>query len=434
MADLPEKVGKYRIERVLGQGATGTVYLGQDPFHRTPVAIKVPHPELFRDAENGARYHRLLQNEAALVGKLNHPHIVQVLDAETDGDLNYLVMEFIPGQTLEPYTAPETLLPVAQVVEILFKCCGALDYAHRHGLVHRDLKPANVMLIGDAAAGASDIKITDFGAAFAHNAEQTQVIGFIGSPAYMSPEQVREETLTHHSDMFSLGVMFFRLLTGRMPFEADTHMALAYKILQDEPPPLRQLRPDLPEALERIIHRCLQKERESRYPTWMELAAELTRAFDHLALPADNISDLEKFAALRDIAFFRAFSDSQLWEVLRLSSWKRIPAGVVIIQEERVGSSFYIVASGTVQVKKNGLLLTQLPAGTCVGEMSYLNPDNPVRTASVISAEESLILKIHAQALKKASEGVRAQFDAQFIRLLVERLIQTNNLLAGQGQ
>lgn len=425
MSALPDKIGKYRIERVLGQGATGTVYLGHDPFHRQPVAIKVPHAELFRDPENGARFRRLLQNEAALVGKLHHPHIVQVLDAETDGEHNYLVMEFVPGDTLEPFSSPGTLLPVAEVVEIMFKCCGALDYAHRHGLVHRDLKPANIML-----TGGTDIKITDFGAAFAHNAEQTQVIGMIGSPAYMSPEQMAEKTLTHHSDMFSLGVVFYRLLTGRMPFEADSQMALAFKILQEEAPPVRLLRPELPEALERIIQRCLHKEREGRYPTWMALATELARSFQQLPMPANSISDTEKFEALRQIPFFAEFSDSQLWEVLRLSSWKRVHAGATLIHEDRVGKSFYILASGRVQVCKNGVLLSHLDAGACVGEMCYLNPDHPIRTASVVSSGDCLILKIHADALKQASDGVRSCFDAQFIRLLVERLIQTNKLLA----
>lgn len=422
---LPEKIGKYRIERELGRGATGTVYCAHDPFRDRPVAIKVPHPELLKDPENGDRFRRLLLNEAALVGKLNHPHIVQVLDAETDGDQHYLVMELVPGDTLEIHSTPDRLLPVAQVVEILFKCCGALDYAHRHGLIHRDLKPANIMMAGD-----SQIKITDFGAAFAQNAEQTQVIGMIGSPAYMSPEQVQEKTLTFHSDMYSLGVVFFRLLTGRLPFEADTHMALIYKITLEDPPALRSLRADIPESLEPIVRRCLQKAREDRYPSWMALATELAQTFQHLPMPADSISDTEKFEALRQLSFFRDFGDSQLWEVLRLSSWKRVQAGAVLIHEDRHGRSFYIVAQGRLKVYKQKVLLSQLEAGSCVGEMSYLNPDNPVRTATVVAAEDGLILKVHAEALSAASDEVRACFDRQFIRLLVERLVQTNHLLA----
>lgn len=426
---IPDKIGKYRVEKVLGQGATGTVYLGFDPFHGQPVAIKVPHAELLKDRDTGARFRRLMLNEAALVGQLNHPHIVQVLDAEIDGGEHYLVMEYVPGGTLEPYTAPDTLLPMDRVVEIMFKCCGALDYACRNGLIHRDLKPANIMITGE-----TDIKITDFGAAFAQNADRTQVTGFIGSPAFMSPEQVQEKTLTHHSDMFSLGVVFYCLLSGRLPFEADNQMALIYKITLEDAPPLRVLRPDIPEALERIVDRCLQKEREARYPSWMALAADLAQSFRYLKMPRNVVSDSEKFEAARSLEFFRDFSDSQLWEVLRLSSWKRVEAGSTIIHENRIGSSFYIVAGGEVQVVKNGVMLSNLGAGACVGEMSYLNPESPVRTASVVTKTTCLILKIQAQALMQASEGVRAAFDHRFIRILVDRLIQTNNLLANTIQ
>ena len=422
---LPEKIGKYRIERLLGRGASGCVYLAQDPFRQTPVAIKLAHPELLRDKVNGARYRHLLMNEANLVGKLNHPHIVQVLDAETDGDLNYLVMEYVPGGTLEPYTDAAHLLPVDRVVEIMFKCCTALDYAFRNGLIHRDLKPANIMLPGE-----TDIKITDFGAAFALNAETTQVIGMIGSPAYMSPEQVQERTLTHHTDIFSLGVVFYRLLTGHLPFEADNYMTLIYKINMEDPPPMSTYRPDLPEMLETIVRRALQKEREARYNTWMEFAADIAHAFKHLPAPEDNISDTEKFNALRVLEFFHNFTDSQLWEVMRIGAWKRIHLGTTLIHEGRIGNSFYILTQGRVGVYKNEVLLSNLEPGSCFGEMSYLNPAKPVRTASVRALENGLILKIRAESLEKASESLQSRFDKQFIRILIERLTRTNSLLA----
>lgn len=159
-----------------------------------------------------SKYRRLLHNEAVLSGQINHPHIVSLIDVDERADPPYLVLEYVQGQSLEQHTTPDTLLPVSEVLDIAFKCCNALEYAHFHGLVHRDIKPANLLLRNDG-----EVKLTDFGAAVSQHGDVTQLVGLIGSPAYMSPEQIREEKLTHHSDMFSLGVVLYELLTGQRP-------------------------------------------------------------------------------------------------------------------------------------------------------------------------------------------------------------------------
>ena len=208
-----KKIGKYEIIRELGKGATSCVYEALDPFVNRHVAIKVVFAEALGDKEHGKRYKKLFLTEASLAGKLSHPHIVSIYDAVADDEASYIVMEYVDGSTLEQYSRPEHLLPINKVIEIVFKCTKALDYAAKQGVIHRDIKPANIMLSGE-----NDIKITDFGAAQTSATETTQITG-IGSPAYMSPEQVKEQPLTHQTDIFSLGVVLYQMLTGKLPFK-----------------------------------------------------------------------------------------------------------------------------------------------------------------------------------------------------------------------
>src|SRR3989338_7772740 len=226
-----DKIGKYEIERELGIGATSTVYLATDPFSKQQVAIKLFDLKNLRDSNNARIYRKLLMTEASLAGKLSHPHIVKILDAVMEGDVNYMVMEYVEGSTLEQYAEVDSLLPISTIAEIIYKCCKALEYAQYQGVIHRDIKPANILLQGE-----TDIKISDFGAAVIQNKQTTQVSG-VGSPAYMSPEQVKELPLTHQTDIYSLGVVIYKLLTGRLPFDASNNFSMIYQILNVEPPP-----------------------------------------------------------------------------------------------------------------------------------------------------------------------------------------------------
>ncbi|WP_374358017.1 serine/threonine-protein kinase, partial [Chitinimonas sp.] len=191
MNDIPDKIGKYRIERELGRGATGVVYLARDGFAGGAVALKLAHASLLQDSPQARRFRQFLRNEASLVGRLRHPHLVGMLDADIDAERPYVVMEYVEGRALDNHVSADNLLPVGEVFDLAFKCCNALDYAQRLGLVHRDLKPANLL-----RPKLGGVKVTDFGAAIAVNSQQTQLHGFVGSPAYMSPEQVREEEVT----------------------------------------------------------------------------------------------------------------------------------------------------------------------------------------------------------------------------------------------
>lgn len=421
----PANIGKYRIERELGRGASGIVYLGLDGFRGRKVAIKQTHSHLLKVPEQAERYRKLLRNEAALSGRLRHPNIVRLLDADEEALPPYLVLEYVDGQPLSDFATPDALLPVPQVLDIAFKCCNALDYACREGLVHRDIKPANLMLARDG-----DVKLTDFGAALSLRSDATQLSGLVGSPSYMSPEQVREQDLTHHSDMFSLAVVVYELLTGRRPFDGDTDFATLYKISHEAPTPPSLLRASLPPHVDEVLLRALAKQPADRFATWPDFAQALLAA--HRGLPRQRSQDTEaeRFARLRALPFFADFHDVALWELMRLGSWRRLEQGTVLMRENTPGDSFCILIEGQVAISRQGWNLSTLGPGVTLGEMTYLRPDNKMRTATAVAETEVLVLKVRNPALREASEDLQSRFDKAFIKLLVGRLIATNEQLA----
>ena len=420
----PEKIGKYEIVRELGRGATSAVYEAVDPFSARRVAIKWVLPEALQDKEHGRRYRKLFITEASLAGKLSHPHIATIYDAVAEEDGSYIVMEFVDGGTLERYAQPETLLPIPQVLEIVFKCCKALDYAAKNGVIHRDIKPANILLTKD-----NQIKITDFGAALTTEGQITQVSG-IGSPAYMSPQQVKEHSLTHQTDIYSLGVVLFQLLTGRLPFQANNNYSLIYHVVNTQPPPPSRYRPEIRPDLDRIVARAMHKSVTERYQTWDEFSFDLANAFGNLSARAATIPDSEKFSRLRQLAFFRAFSDVELWEVLSITNWHRYPKDTMLIREAEIGTSFYVLAAGDVKVTKQGRLLNVLRVGACFGEMAHLTAQNFVRTASVTTISDVTVIEIRSDRLQQASAQCRHQFNNAFLSMLVDRLSLANTRLS----
>ncbi|HYO27792.1 MAG TPA: serine/threonine-protein kinase, partial [Azonexus sp.] len=409
----------------LGEGATSTVYLGRDPFAQRAVAIKVASPGILNDPEKGKLYSSLFLNEASLIGKLNHPHIAQIYDAVVNDDICYIVMEYVPGGTLEAHAQPGSLLPVDRVVELVFKCTRALDYAYRLGITHRDIKPANILL-----AGASDVKISDFGAAIINNAssERTQITG-IGSPAFMSPQQVQEQFLDHRTDIYSLGVVMHQLLTGELPFTASNNYNMIYQIVNGTPAKPSMQRPGLPSVLDEIVGRAMAKDLGDRYPTWQAFAHDLAQAVRNgqLKTPrSEEFADTEKFATLRALPFFSDFTDVEIWEALRFADWKHVAPGTSIMRDGEPGNFFCFVADGTVTVSKNGTRLTTLTSGECFGEMAIISRHGHVRSADVVAASAANIITIRGEALEKASESCRMHFYQGFLDVLATRLALSN--------
>ena len=420
-----EKIGKYEVISLLGEGATSEVYLCRDSFNNRQVAVKVVFGSKLTATSGGKLTRKLFITEASLAGKLQHPHVVQIHDAAVTDDMSYIVMEYVDGGTLERFCDPEALLPIDKVVEIVFKCTRALDFANRLGITHRDIKPANILLTGE-----TDIKISDFGAALLESSNQTQVSG-IGSPAYMSPEQIKEHPLNHQTDIYSLGVVMYQLLTGHLPFQASNNFSMMYQIANVEPPLPSSYRREIPLSVDKIVRKAMHKEQERRYATWGEFSFDLAETFktEQLAHRDDEVADSEKFNILRGMPFFGEFSDAELWEVLRISAWENLPSGTTIMQDGDPGDFFCILASGEVKVTKRKKLLNLLTPGECFGEMAYLSRSGNERTADVATISDSRIIKIRSADLDAASDVCRHRFDRAFMSILVERLTLANTRL-----
>jgi serine/threonine protein kinase len=428
-----EKIGgKYEVVRPLGEGATSTVYLAYDPFAEREVAVKLIFPDILRDRERGRQFRHLLINEASLAGKLIHPHIVQIYDAVIGDEESYIVMEYVPGGTLERFCDTGNLLPIERIVEIVFKCTRALEYANRLGITHRDIKPANILLVNPEGEDG-DIKISDFGACIQTGAEQTQtqVMG-VGSPAYMSPQQLQEQTLNHQTDIYSLGVVMYQLLAGRLPFQASSNYGIIYQICNIDPPPPSSFREGIPPALDAVVARAMQKELQNRYASWAEFAHDLAEAFrsGQRAVPRQAIPDSEKFETLRTLPFFNDFSDVEIWEVVRFAQWQYVPAGTRIMADGEPGDHFCYVLEGEVDVAKEGRALGRLGRGELVGEMAVIDRRHPRRAADVVARTEARIVVIPGTALRHASDACRMHFYEGFLTVLAGRLARTNSLLA----
>ena len=412
--------------RKLGQGATSEVFLCQDPFRNRQVAVKRIFPEALRDAVRGRLFRKLFFTEASLAGKLVHPHIAQIYDAGIGEDSGYIVMEFVPGGTMERFCVPENLLSVEQVVDIVFKCTRALAYAHMQGVTHRDIKPGNLLY----ASEPTDVRIGDFGLALNVGAETTQITG-VGSPAYMSPEQIREELVDHRTDLYSLGVVMYQLLAGTLPFRGTNKFSMIYQITQHDPPPPSSHRHGVPPSLDRIVRRAMHKEASKRYHSGDEFAQELIEALRAGLGESgrERFSDADKFAALRSMRFFASFADPELWEVIALGIWERVPAGASLVHEGESGDFFCIVVEGEMRVTKNKKLLSVLGPGECFGEMAYLSTEGHARGATVAASRDSRVVRMRVADLEQATIACRSKFDRAFLGILVERLNLANTRL-----
>lgn len=422
--NIPEKLGKYEVIECVGRGSMGIVYAGHDPYADRKVAIKVCSISDENESQSSRLAKKLFFNEAHTTGSLDHPNILSVLDAGEDGDQPYIVLEFLDGgDTLKSYIDKDNLLSIERAVEILFQCAKALDYAHRRGVIHRDIKATNIMLTSDGR-----VKLCDFGIAQYSMADETQVMGLLGSPRYMSPEQAREEDVTAKTDIYSLGVVAYEMLTGRAPFAANGLSKLINQILHEEPTPIRDLRPEVPEQLAQIVAKAMAKDLGARYQTGQEMAVDLAGLFAHLEAPAEPPADADKFTSVRNLRFFNEFTDEEVAEVVRAADWKQFQPLDSIVDEGNLEHSFFIIVSGDVAVVKNAKQIGSLSKGDCFGEMSYVSRTQ--RSASIVAISDVELLRIDAALMEQASTATQLRFNQIFLRTLIERLATTSEELA----
>lgn len=430
---LPALIGKYRVVRKLGEGATSEVFLARDPFHDRDVAIKRVRSGMLPDSRERHFQQRFFAAEAALVGRLNHPNVVQILDAVADEDAPYLVMEYVDGVTLRRYCRADQLLPLAQIIQVGFKCAMALGYCFRQGLIHRDVKPANLMVTLDGDR-IDDLKVTDFGSVFNRLADQTQIYR-VGSLAYMSPEQLDGDALDGRADIYSLAAVLYHLVAGRPPFDAMEQQALMHQIYHATPASLGSLREGVPPALQALIARGLAKNRDERPASWDEFAQALSAlGTDLLAQrgPLQEVLDSERFTLLRSLEFFAEFGDVALWEVVHRAAWQRHGYGQALFRKGEEGNAFYIVTQGQVEVYRDGKPVATLGAGSTVGEMAYLapNPELRMHTVDILVSQPSTTVSFTPQSMHQLSLPTRHLFDKAFIGVLVRRLHAAHEALA----
>lgn len=419
-----DRIGKYPVIREIGSGPDGSVWLADDRFAAREVAIKVLDPLAMTHPDTERRFRRALMKEAAQAGRLSHPHIVSLFDAVADDDVCYVVMEYVPGGNLEPHCDPAHLLPLEQAVEIAFKCALALEHAHQLGVVHGNLKASNVLM-----RRGTDIKVSDF---CSGHGERYAAGNLPRGPslAYVAPEQLQNGEVTHQTDIYALGIILYRLLTGHQPFYGPTDVELARQIAEATPVVPSRYRPDLPPSFENVVMRAIQRDRQERYSTWSEFSADLVDAYRSIEHHAEESSDTDRFNTLRSLSFFRDFRDVEIWETLRTARFRKFPAGRVIIREGDRGECFYVLTAGDVEVTRCGTSLDVLTAGDCFGEMLYFSQSSARRTTTITSLSPVSVLEVDSMALRLASAPCQVQFNKSFMRILIDRLTWANAKLA----
>ncbi|MDR2881607.1 MAG: protein kinase [Azoarcus sp.] len=422
MEKIPGTIGKYRIVREVGRGATATVYEARHPDSSEPVAVKLIR--FGDDSGDGAKLNRrllkLLRAEEAVAQRLDHPNIIKVHKVVIEPGQAYVTMEYFPGTTLERYCSFERRLPVHRVIGIIFKCCMALDHAYRQGIVHRDIKPANILLDEN-----DDVRITDFGLALNVDkkveADSTFIMG-VGSPAYMSPEQIKNYPLNQKTDLYSLGVVMFHLLAGRLPFRAAHPAQLVYKIINVDPPRVSHINPDVSEQMDMVIRKAMEKDLYSRYKNGAEFAKDLS-AVRYKIVDEDDVQlDTSRFSILRKQPFFTEFDDIELWEVLRISVWRSAPGHVRLINEGDAEQRFGVLLEGRVELSVKGRRVMELGPGTVFGELAWLDRLNHRQPVSVVSLEPLTYLEINPAALDLATEEVQEVFRREVASVVAHRL------------
>jgi hypothetical protein len=424
--DIPERIGKYPVSGVLGRGATSTVYRARDPFRNCDVAIKLIDPDVFSDAADPLAKTGFLV-EANLAGKLDHPHLAKIYDVVANAGEHFVVMEYVPGGTIERYCRPGSLMDAESAADVVFKAAKALEHVQELGLVHRDIKPANILIYE-----GTDIRVTDFGAALTKQLSQTQRI-HAGSPFYMSPEQVKGEEVGFQSDMYSLTAVLYQLLTGQPPFQASSLDALAYQVLERPPEAPSRLRNGLPDGIDEFVARGLHKRAADRFATWAEYCTSLAQLFQGEQSATAEVSidsEMGRYGLVRGNPFFAGFADPVLWEVIDKAHFRRWVQGDVIMREGELGDVFHVLLTGEVRVTKSGRLINLLTDGAALGELSYILDGRVPRSATCVAFSDAILLRISDEWLKKrASDSCRNAFERTFMRQLAARLLDANSRL-----
>lgn len=411
----PRKIGRYIITRELGRGATSRVFLAHDPRGSRDVALKLYHDDSVRPERAGTR-RKLFATEARLAGELKHPNIVRVLDSgEAAGD-SYVVYEYLSGaEPLSAHTQLASLLSPRRVVEILFACAKALDCAHRHDVIHRDIKPSNVLLTREGTP-----MLIDFGIAVTAFTGTQTVTGLVGSPSYMAPEQVRDGTAIARTDIYSLGVMGYELLSARRPFYGENLSHLIHQIIYATPRPLSRLRASVPAKLEAVITRAMEKDPERRFPDALAMAGELARLAVYFERDTSAEDRRTRFDFVRYLPLFRDFGYREAWEAAGRADWRDYAEDEEVVVAGSRERALYVVVSGEVVVERGERSSSRLRPGQSFGELTLLSAH--VRMPPVRAAAPARLMRLDLEQLEAASTACQLACHKLVNRTLLRRL------------
>jgi serine/threonine-protein kinase len=388
-----EKIGKYKIIEVLGKGAMGIVYKAMDPDINREVAIKTIHFDTVAEGREQEEMQQRFMREAQAAGRLTHPNIVMIYDVGREGGMTYIVMQCIEGRSLAKMIGGDERLPVDYIVRLMTQVCQALDYAHQKGIVHRDVKPANILL--DSSGNPF---LADFGVARMETSTVTQTGTVMGTPSYMSPEQVMGKKVDKRSDIFSLGVILFELLSGKRPFAGDSITTVMYRIVHDVPLSLKDVQKDVPAGFDFIVSKALAKDPEQRYQSCLEMAYDFanvttlpspkTMTLDASAGPAFQVAMQEKKKPKRKVGIAAA------------------AAGIVLVGA--AAGIFFLSRGGGQSGTSKGVETKQAvgskDAKTPPQQESLTNALDPKISEKILKIKDSFDTKLFADTARLADE------------------------------
>jgi serine/threonine protein kinase len=414
---MTDKIGRYRIDALIGKGGMGTVYRAFDPVLERTVAIKTMTVDLgSEDGDRKEAMDRCLA-EARLSSQLLHQNIVITYDAGFERNMFYIALEYLDGKALRDKVQSRELDYLASS-EIVFNVCHALQYIHDRGLVHQDIKPANIMI-----TRMGEVKLMDFGIARLLK-NSGEVKGFAGSAPYMSPEQTGAGYENdHRSDIFSLGVILYELLSGRKPFEGDSTFQIMYNIIHSPAPPLRDADPNLPEPLVQVVEKAMEKNPADRFKTAREFADALLPVIRGKSSKAFSAEDRRKIDALRRLVFFQYFQDRDMERVLDISSWQVHRKGAFILEGSQRDSGIYMLISGRASLIIKDVKETYGP-GDFFGESAVLFQRS--RQAKLRAETDCLVMNINANILNQEESGLQVMFLKEFYRKKTRQLVHSN--------
>ena len=411
-----DNIGKYQIEDIIHKGAFRTIYKAHDPFLDRDVAIKVStFPDEQESEENSQQLRNSFFLETRAIGKLQHPNIVSVYDAGVGDRQTYIVMEYINAKSLTSILKNNEKLSVEKVIDIIFKCCKALEYAHAKNVIHRDIKPGNILL-----ADSGDVKIVDFGVAKIRDNIDTMSTGIYGSPSYMAPEQVEEHSVRPSTDLYALGAVFYELLTGKRLFQADNVHTLLYKILNEPPNSLHDERVEHASKLQPILDQVLAKDPENRYPSASDFAKALQSIDQELRYEERRIEKKVNTNKVSSLRFFHEFTEQQLYDFSNTATWLKISEGETIVSAGEIDQMFYVIIDGNAVVFKENKPVKTLIEGDCFGELGILRHEQ--RVTSIMASTEMMLMKLSTSELDKMPSELQAPFYKAVAHSIVKRL------------